>query len=103
MHATSIPSPFAGYYAMSRIPTAIALLSCLPLLTGAPQAWAQKHPNDSSVDRPGDNSPSALERTQPYDRRTEPLPSHPTHPLPRLPATPRTPTPPQSPPVQEAP
>lgn len=87
----------------------LVLLSSLPLLTGAGRAWAQKHPNDSSVDRPGDNSPSALERTQPYGRRTEPLPSHPTHPLPRLPATPNAPNAsttapaPQTPPVPEAP
>ncbi|POF61212.1 hypothetical protein CFR73_07510 [Novacetimonas maltaceti] len=88
---------------MPRVFLAIALLSCLPLLTGADLARAQKHPDDRSVDRPGDNSPSALERTQPYARRTEPLPSHPTHPLPRLPATPHAPATPQAPPAPEAP
>ena len=71
-----------------RLPIIILTLSCLPLMAGA--AWAQKHPGDSSVDRPGDNSPSALQRIQPYTRRTEPLPARPAHPLPRLPATPRS-------------
>ena len=55
-------------------------------------AMAQKHPTDKSVDLPGDNSPSTIERAHPYARKTVPLPekAEPTppadHPLTHLPA-----------------
>ncbi|MCE2563502.1 hypothetical protein [Komagataeibacter sp. FNDCF1] len=54
-------------------------------------AMAQKHPHDRSVDLPGDNSPSAIERAHPYARKTVPLPektesSPPDQPLTRPPA-----------------
>ncbi|RBM06729.1 hypothetical protein [Novacetimonas cocois] len=79
---SSVRRPVTGWPAVT-----VLVLSCLSLAGGMAPAWAQKHPNDPSVDRPGDDSPSALQRLQPYSRKTEPLPAKPTHPLPRLPAT----------------
>lgn len=45
----------------------------LAVMIGTP-AMAQKHPTDRSVDLPGDNSPSTIERAHPYSRKTVPLP-----------------------------
>ncbi|PYD49255.1 hypothetical protein [Novacetimonas pomaceti] len=79
--------PVAGWPVVT-----VLVLSCLSLAGATAPAWAQKHPDDPSVDRPGDDSPSALQRLQPYSRKTEPLPAKPTHPLPRMPATQSAPT-----------
>ncbi|KON65313.1 hypothetical protein KOEU_11530 [Komagataeibacter europaeus] len=49
------------------------LMLCLPLAT-VPAAMAQQHPQDRNVSQPGGNSPSSIERAQPYSRKTEPLP-----------------------------
>ncbi|GCE78901.1 hypothetical protein [Komagataeibacter oboediens] len=63
------------------------------LLAISPAAMAQHHPHDESVSQPGSNSPSTIERTQPYSRKTEPLPEQAVpapqrsgHPLTRQPA-----------------
>ena len=68
------------------------VLFCL-LLAISPAAMAQQHPQDRSVSQPGANSPSTIERAQPYSRKTEPLPEkaeqppqQPDHPLTRKPA-----------------
>ncbi|AZV40070.1 hypothetical protein CFR75_11660 [Komagataeibacter xylinus] len=64
-----------------RIISALAVTGVL-LMASAPVALAQKHPTDKSVDLPGDNSPSSIERAHPQDRKTVPLPEKSERPAP---------------------
>lgn len=64
-----------------RIISALAVTGVL-LMASAPVALAQKHPTDKSVDLPGDNSPSSIERAHPQARKTVPLPEKSERPAP---------------------
>ncbi|GBR19086.1 hypothetical protein [Komagataeibacter nataicola] len=56
-----------------RIISVFAVTGMVLMVSGS-AALAQKHPTDRSVDLPGDNSPSAIERAHPQSRKTVPLP-----------------------------
>ncbi|MBV1829631.1 hypothetical protein HNW77_14155 [Komagataeibacter sp. AV436] len=64
-----------------RIISALAVTGVV-LMASGPPALAQKHPADTSVDLPGDNSPSAIERAHPQARKTVPLPEKSERPAP---------------------